>query len=185
MKFLTYKVLFSIAVFSILSGFGASCPFGMVGSPFLVENPCRMILNYKPFTPPHDPIEQNVICPMQSLKIYLDLTKEYRWQYRASFVNFGPVKAEQSLSKVTLGRCLTEAIKYVYCCRPCERDHSGNLPLCLGGLWRLPGQRLWEFPLSEICLAAATWVSTSFFFIAIEALYRLRVDFAVNEALFC
>ncbi len=191
MEHLTYKTLFLVAVASArrISELHALS----VHLPFLIENPLSFILAvnpaFLPKTNTQEALDSDIelwafvpnptskyerllqrMCPVKALKIYLDHTREVRGQNRALFVHFVPAKAPRPISKATLGRFLTAAIKEAYFILDREGEIVSANPHSVRGV-----ATIWaEFarvPPKEIC-RAATWSGPCSF----ARHYRLNLD---------
>ncbi len=95
------------------------------------------------------------MCPVRTLKIHLDRTREVRRQNRALFVHFDPAKAPHQISKATLGRFLMAAIQEAYFILDREGEIVSANPHSVRGV----ATNWVEFarvPPKEIC-RAATW----------------------------
>ncbi len=135
MEHLTYKMLFLVALSTVWCI--SELHVLSVQPPFLIENPLSFNLAVNPafllktntqealdsdielraFVPnPTSKYERflQLMCLVRALKIYLDRTKEVKGQNRTLFVHFVPAKAPHPISKATLGRFLTAAIREAY-----------------------------------------------------------------------
>ncbi len=182
LKYLTYKVLFLVSLASArrVSELHALS----VEPPFLIENPQSFNLAVNPaFLPktstdaalssdieleafhPHpesdlDKLFQRM-CPVRALKVYLKRTKESRGRNRALFVHFDPAKAERPISKATLSRWMTEAIKLAYVTLGRENEVIRANPHSIRGVAASWAEFARVSPV-EIC-RAATWSSSCSF----------------------
>ena len=191
MEHLTYKTLFLVAVASArrISELHALS----VQPPFLIENPLSFNLAVNPaflpktntqealdsdielraFVPnPSSKFERILqrMCPVRALKIYLERTREVRGQNRALFVHFIPAKAPRPISKATLSRFLTAAIREAYFILDREGEIVQANPHTVRGV-ATTWAEFARVPPKEIC-RAATWSGPCSF----ARHYRLELD---------
>ncbi len=95
------------------------------------------------------------MCPVRALKIFLERTKEVRGQSRALFVHFVPAKAPSPISKATLSRFLTAAIRETYFILDREGEIVQANPHTVRGVATTWAEFARVLP-KEICWAA-TW----------------------------
>ncbi len=110
------------------------------------------------------------MCPVRALKIYLECTKGVRGQNGALFVHFVPAKAPRPISKATLSRFLTAAIREAYFILDGEGEIVQANPhtvRCVATTWA----EFARVPPNEIC-RAATWSGSCSF----ARHYRLNLN---------